>query len=142
MQKTKTPKSTTKQDPKAQASENLIKRDFTADAPGKKLLGDISEVACKDGILYIAPVLDCFDGAIVGLSMDCNKKAELCENALIMAHSRYEISDDAIFHSDRGSQYTSRASTAKGLMLLTSSKVWVGPALAMIMREWNLSSQP
>ena len=107
LQKIKTPKSTTRQDPKAQASQDLVQRDFTADAPNKKWLGDISEVACKDGTLFIAPVMDCFDGAIVGLSMDSNKKAELCKNALDSAVMRYGKSDGLLFHSDRGSQYTS-----------------------------------
>ena len=107
LQKTRTPKGTTKQDAKAQASEDLVKRDFTADTPNKKWLGDISEVACKDGVLYIAPIMDCFDGAIVGLSMDSNKKAELCKNALDAAVMRYGKSNELIFHSDRGSQYTS-----------------------------------
>ena len=107
LQKTRTPKGITKKDPKAQASEDLVKRDFTADAPNKKWLGDISEIACKDGTLYIAPIMDCFDGAIVGLSMDSNKRAELCKSALDAAVMRYGKSDELLFHSDRGSQYTS-----------------------------------
>ena len=107
LQKTRTPKGTTKQDLKAQASDDLVKRDFTADAPNKKWLGDISEVACKDGVLYIAPIMDCFDGAIVALSMGGNKKAELCKDALDAAVMRYGKSDGLLFHSDRGSQYTS-----------------------------------
>ena len=72
----------TKGDPKAQVSEDLVKRNFTADAPNKKWLSDITEVEAKDGKLYIAGVLDCCDGAVVGLSMDDNMKAELCMNAL------------------------------------------------------------
>ena len=107
LQKTRTPKGITKQDPKTQASEDLVKRDFTADTPNKKWLGDISEVACKDGNLYIAPIMDCFDGAIVGLSMADNKKAELCKEALDSAVMRYGKSDGLLFHSDRASQYTS-----------------------------------
>ena len=107
LQRKRTPKGITKQDPKAQASDDLVKRDFTADAPNKKWLGDISEVACKDGILYIAPIMDCFDGAIVGLSIAHNKKAELCRDALDLAVMRYGKSNELLFHSDRGSQYTS-----------------------------------
>ena len=114
LQKTRIPKGITKQDPKAQASDDLLKRNFTADAPNKKWLGDISEVACKDGVLYIAPVMDCFNGAIVGLSMDNNKRAELlCKNALDAAVMRYGKSNELIFHSDRGSQYTSNLCNPK-----------------------------
>jgi len=104
----------TKGDPKAQASEDLVKRNFTADAPNKKWLSDITEVEAKDGKLYIAGVLDCCDGAVVGLSMDDNMKAELCMNALDIAINRYvkpmPVKGEKlnlIAHSDRGSQYTS-----------------------------------
>ena len=72
LQKVRKPKGLTKADSKAQASEDLIKRDFTADAPNKKWLSDITEVETKDGKLYIAGVLDCCDGVLVGLSMDDN----------------------------------------------------------------------
>ena len=59
-------KGTTKADPAAQASENLIKQDFTATAPNQKWLGDIAEIPTEEGKLYVSSVLDCFDGAIVG----------------------------------------------------------------------------
>jgi len=62
-------KGITKADPAAQASENLIQQDFTASSPNKKWLGDITEIPTADGKLYLAGVLDCFDGAIVGLKM-------------------------------------------------------------------------
>ena len=114
LQKIRKPKGLTKADSKAQASEDLIKRDFTADVPNKKWLSDITEVEAKDGKLYIAGVLDCCDGAIVGLSMDDNMKAELCMSALDIAVNRYvkpmSVKGEKlnlIAHSDRGSQYTS-----------------------------------
>lgn len=59
--------SLTKADKEAQKSENLIKQDFTAEEPNVKWLSDITEIPCADGKLYVAPVFDCFDGAIVGL---------------------------------------------------------------------------
>ena len=46
---------------------NLIKRNFSADKPLKKLLTDITEVQCADGKLYVSPILDCFNGEIVAL---------------------------------------------------------------------------
>jgi transposase InsO family protein len=100
-------KSITKAATAAQKAENLIQQDFTADAPNCKWLTDITEIPCSDGNLYLAPVLDCFDGAIVGFNMDENMRAELCIEAFLIswrAHRAYWI----IFHSDRGSQYTSR----------------------------------
>ena len=114
LQKSKKPKGITKADSKAQASEDLVKRDFTADAPNTKWLSDITEIQAKDGKLYVAGVLDCHDGALVGLSMDSNMKAELCVNAMEIALNRYMFSSktkeeiNLISHSDRGSQYTSK----------------------------------
>jgi transposase InsO family protein len=113
--KKKSPNSLTEADKEAQKSENLIQQDFTAERPNEKWLSDITEVPCSDGKLYVAPVLDCFDGAIVGLAMDDNMRKELCINAFEQA-CRRQSAYGMIFHSDRGSQYTSgdfRASLAK-----------------------------
>lgn len=106
IKKKRKPNGITEEDRKAEKSENIINQDFTAEKPGEKLLSDISEVQCSDGKLYVAPVLDCFDGAIIGLAMDDNMRADLCINSLENAGSRYKIKD-FIFHSDRGSQFTS-----------------------------------
>ena len=97
------PNGITKADKEAQKSENIIKQDFTAEAPNKKWLSDITEVACADGKLYVSAVLDCYDGAIVGLSMDDNMRKELCISSFESACKRYNARG-MIFHSDRGSQ--------------------------------------
>jgi len=109
------PNGITKADKKAQKSENIIKQDFTAETPNVKWLSDITEVACSDGKLYVSAVFDCYDGAIVGLSMDYNMRKELCISSFESACKRYNARG-MIFHSDRGSQYTSglfRESLAK-----------------------------
>jgi len=100
------PKGLTKADPAAQASENLIKQDFKAAVPNQKWLGDITEIPTADGKLYIAAILDCFDGTIVGLKMADHMRAELCVGAFSSAAKKYQAFG-MIFHSDRGSQYTS-----------------------------------
>ena len=51
----------TKASTEIQDKENLIKRDFTAAEPVKKLLTDITEVQCSDGKLYISPIMDCYN---------------------------------------------------------------------------------
>ena len=56
------PKGITKADAEAQKAENLIQQDFTAKKPNEKWLMDITEIPCKDAKLYLAPVLDCYDG--------------------------------------------------------------------------------
>lgn len=99
------PKGLTKVDPEAMMSENLIKQDFGAENPYEKLLTDITQIQCRDGKLYISPILDCYNGEILSLIMRNNMKKELCMDT-VKALSRYPVKG-AILHSDRGSQYTS-----------------------------------
>ena len=68
------PHGITKTDSETQDRENLIKRDFTANAPLKKLLTDITEVQCANGKLYVSPIFDCYNGEIVALEMRDNMK--------------------------------------------------------------------
>src|SRR5665647_695767 len=72
------PKGITKADSEAKKAENLIQQDFTAEKPNEKWLTDITEIPCSDGKLYLAPILDCYDGGILSFKMDTNMKAELC----------------------------------------------------------------
>ncbi len=107
LKKKNRPQGLTKADPAAQASENLIQQDFSASSPNQKWLGDITEIPTADGKLYLAAVLDCFDGTIVGFKMADHMRAELCVDAFTSAAKKYHAYG-MIFHSDRGSQYTSR----------------------------------
>lgn len=91
-----------------QEQENLIKQDFSATQPLKKLLTDISQIQCQDGKLYISPILDCYNGEILSLIMRDNMKKELCIDTFKSLTQRYHL-EDCILHSDRGSQYTSKA---------------------------------
>lgn len=101
------PKGLTKATTEAQEKESLIKQDFSSVAPFKKVLTDITQVQCFVGKLYISPSLDCFDGSILSLLMRDNMKKELCIDAVKAAAQRYPQIQGAIYHSDRGSQYTS-----------------------------------
>ncbi len=74
----RSPDGLTKADKEAQSPENIIKQDFTAEQPCQKWLSDISQVPCKDGILYISPMQDCFNGEIISLEMRDNMKRDLC----------------------------------------------------------------
>lgn len=106
LQKPHTPKGLTKVDKAAHKSDNLLNRDFSADTPCKKLVSDITQLPTKDGPLYISGIFDCFDNFCLGLSMEDNKKAPLVTQSLAAAHSLHNI-QGAVFHTDRGSQYTS-----------------------------------
>jgi len=102
------PNGITKAEAAAQKSENLIKQDFTAKAPNQKWLTDITEILCKEGKLYQAPILDCYDGTIRGFKMDDNMRADLCVDAFQKAY-RDDNAKGMILHSDRGSQVSSKS---------------------------------
>lgn len=87
---------------------DLLRRDFTADAPATKLVGDITYIRTWEGWLYLATVLDCFSKKVVGYAMAEHMRAELVSDALRMAARHVPFRrGETIFHSDRGSQYLS-----------------------------------
>jgi len=86
---------------------DLVARDFTADAPGSKMVGDITYISTWQGWLYLATVIDCHTKAVIGWAMDDNYKTPLISAAIDMAVRNNKIQAKAIFHSDRGSNYTS-----------------------------------
>lgn len=100
------PHGITRADQAAQKSENLLQQDFTATAPNQKWLSDITQVSCQDAKLYLCAILDCYDGSIRGFHMDDNMRSELCIQAFQNAWKE-DGARDMIFHSDRGSQFTS-----------------------------------
>lgn len=84
------------------------KRDFTATVPGTRLVGDITYLKTGSGWLYLATVIDLATRMVVGWSMDSNMRTPLVINALAMARDHGRLHPKgAIFHPDRGSQYTS-----------------------------------
>ena len=98
---------TTVRDPAAAAAPDLVKRDFTAAAPDRVWVADITYVRCYDGWLYLAIVIDLFSRKIVGWSMRDTLEAEIVSDALAMAVARRRPTAAVVHHSDRGSQYTS-----------------------------------
>jgi putative transposase len=109
--------SLTESDDQAPPIPDLVKRDFTAEAPGQKMVGDITYIPTWNGWLYLATVIDCHTKAVIGWAMDSHYKTPLIETAIKMAARNHSISPEAIFHTDRGSNYTSRdfARTLKSL---------------------------
>ena len=97
----------TKADREARKSDDLLKRDFRADKPLQKCVTDVTEIKAKDGKLYVSAIFDCFDSSVLGLAMENNMKATLCEHTLDNAMLAYPDLRGAIIHSDRGTQYTS-----------------------------------
>ena len=86
---------------------DLVKRDFTADAPGLKMVGDITYISTWQGWVYLATVIDCYTKAVIGWAIDDNYKTPLIDQAIEMAARNNSLAAGAIFHTDRGSNYTS-----------------------------------
>lgn len=86
---------------------NLLARNFTVAQPNRCYVGDITYIATDEGWLYLATVIDLYSRKIVGWSMSNNMKAELVNDALLMAIWTRKPGVGLIWHTDRGSQYVS-----------------------------------
>ena len=88
--------------------DDLVGRDFTADAPNQLWLADITEHRTGDGKLYLCAIKDVFSNRIVGYSIDSRMKSRLATQALSSAVARRGDVAGCVVHSDRGSQFRSR----------------------------------
>ena len=79
---------------------DLVARDFTAAAPGEKMVGDITYIPTWEGWLFLATVIDCHTKAVIGWATGDNYKTSLIESAIEMAARNYPFAAGAIFHSD------------------------------------------
>lgn len=87
---------------------NLLEQNFTASKPGQKWVGDITYIYTKEtGWTYLAIVMDLFDLKVIGWSYGLSMTDELVIDAFNKALVNRGLEKDGIFHSDRGSQYTS-----------------------------------
>ena len=101
-------KVTTKQSKSAKFSPNLLQQNFTSSAPDKIWTGDITYIPTGEGWLYLAVVMDLYSRKIVGYSFSKSLSADLAVKAMEMALIQRNPCEGLIFHSDRGSQYTSQ----------------------------------
>jgi putative transposase len=106
---------TTVPGPAAQRPADLLERDFTADAPGRRWVADITYVDTAAGFVYTALVTDLFSRKIVGWQVADHLRAELALDALEMAiwSAMGKLDGQLVHHSDRGVQYTSIAYTER-----------------------------
>ena len=88
-------------------SPNVLNRDFTADKPNQKWVGDITYIPTDEGWLYVAIVKDLCLKKIVGYAFSSRIDTNLTISALKMAVNRQRPQNDLIFHSDRGVQHAS-----------------------------------
>ncbi len=100
-------KATTKQNSRARASENMLKGNFSSEKENRIWTSDITYIWTKEGWLYLAVVMDVYSRKIVGWSLGSSLSKGLVIKALMMAIVHRKPEAGIIFHSDRGSQYTS-----------------------------------
>lgn len=89
-------------------ADNLLERNFGADAPDKKWATDITYIETGEGFLYLAAIEDLWSRRIVGWAMEATMDRSLVLSALEMALGRRNPEPGMIHHSDRGSQYASK----------------------------------
>jgi transposase InsO family protein/transposase-like protein len=87
------------------AADNLIDRDFHAEAPNVKWLTDITEFAIPASKVYLSPIVDCFDGLVTSWSIGTSPNAELVNTMLDRATITLKEGEHPLVHSDRGSHY-------------------------------------
>lgn len=86
---------------------NLLDRKFQVNQANCYWVGDITYIPTDEGWLYLATVIDLYSRKVVGWSMASNLKAELVNNALLMAIWKRKPGKGLVWHTDRGSQYAS-----------------------------------
>ena len=128
---------TTVPEPADQKYPDLLNRDFTAEAPNQRYVGDITYLPLPEGRnLYLATMIDCFSRKLAGWQVADHMRTELVEDALKAACRDRGSLAGAVFHSDHGAVYTSK-SYAKlcGQLGVTQSMGAVGTSADNAMAE-------
>jgi len=100
-------KVTTKRKHGDAVADNLLNQNFNPPAPNQVWAGDVTYCRTGEGWMYLAVVMDLHSRRIVGWHIDKRMTTALVTRALIMAYTLRRPSKGLVFHSDRGSQYTS-----------------------------------
>jgi hypothetical protein len=126
--------------PGTPSHDDLVRRDFTADAPNQLWLCDITEHRTAEGKLYLCAIKDLFSNRIVGWAIDERMKARLVVAALEMAAVRRGGDvDGCILHSDGAANFALGRSTGRWRGIVWSAR-WARSAPPAITRPWNRSS--
>ncbi|WP_341283100.1 IS3 family transposase [Paenibacillus sp. FSL H8-0537] len=88
---------------------NELQQDFSATRPNEKWVADITYIPCRQGKLYLASILDLYTKQIVGWQLSDHMTTDLVLDALRQAYTAKKPEKGLIHHSDRGSQYASKA---------------------------------
>lgn len=87
------------------AADNLLQRQFTAEAPHEKWTTDVTEFKCAGIKLYLSPVLDMYNGQIIAFQMNTRPKFELVSKMIKKAFATLRPQDKPMLHSDQGWHY-------------------------------------
>ena len=90
---------------------DLIGRNFTASRPGVRFVGDITQVDTWEGPAYLSTMIDLYSREVAGWAFADNYHTDLVCETVAMARRSGRVRRRAVFHSDRGSQYTSKQFT-------------------------------
>jgi putative transposase len=86
---------------------DLLKQDFTAAGANQKWVGDITYIKTWEGWAYLATVIDLYSRKLIGWALADHMRTDLITDALSVALTNRQPNGPVIFHSDRGTQYTS-----------------------------------
>ena len=101
-------KVTTKRKYSDEVADNLLNQNFNPIAANEVWAGDITYLKTGEGWMYLAIVMDLYSRRIVGWYISKRMTTDLICKAMIMAYNLRRPSKGLVFHSDRGSQYTSK----------------------------------
>ena len=87
------------------AVANVLQRDFKADKPNEKWVPDITEFRISAGKVYLSPMIDYFDGAIVSWTISTSPNAELVNTVLDQSILTLQEGEKPLIHTDRGAHY-------------------------------------
>ena len=101
-------KVTTKRKHSDAVADNLLNQNFNPVGPNQVWAGDVTYLKTGEGWMYLAIVMDLYSRRIVGWHMDKRMTTDLVSKALVKAYNLRQPPGGLVFHSDRGSQYTSK----------------------------------
>ncbi|MEV6537225.1 IS3 family transposase [Streptomyces sp. NPDC051639] len=98
----------TRRDPKATVAPDLVQRDFTASAPNRLWVTDLTMIAAGEGPLWLSAIRDAFSRRVVAWETSARADADLVLSTLEYALTSREVEPrQLIHHADHGCQYTS-----------------------------------
>lgn len=124
-------KVTTKRELKHSVSANLVNMNFNPSQPNQVWAGDITYLKIAEGWMYLSIVMDLYSRRIIGWAISPRMTTDLILRSIRQAYWLRKRPSGVIFHSDRGSQYTSK-------MLRTElEKMHIKPSMGDVGACWD-----